>query len=60
MFYEIYQVPQAVNLYKEIVHTVVSADFEDCAGTFYKLLKEDLDGSIMASTYFVAQVARHY
>lgn len=55
------EIPQAVNLYKEIVHMVVAVDYEKYTGLFYNLLQEDLEnGSISASVYFSRQVARFY
>ena len=52
--------PQAVNLYKEIVFIIISVDYEQHTALFYNLLKNDLDGSIMASVYFCRQVSRFY
>ncbi len=39
LFYIIKEIPQAVNLYKEIVHMVVAVDFERYTGLFYNLLQ---------------------
>ena len=59
-FYEINSCHQAVNLYKDIVYVIVSADFESFRPLFDNLLRDDLEGPIMASVYFCHQVARCY
>lgn len=60
LFYVICGNNQAVNLYKEVLYTVISVDFVQYSNVFYGLLESDLNSGISASVYFCRQVARFY
>jgi hypothetical protein len=60
LFYVISGNNQAVNLYKEVLYTVISVDFVEYGNVFYGMLESDLNGGISASVYFCRQVARFY
>lgn len=54
-------IPQAVNLYKEIVRDIVAVDFEKYNNFFYEIMKHDIEtGSVSATIYLSHQIARVY